>query len=232
MWTQQVHAFASRFEVIRYDPRGTGRSTFGRTPARHAADLAALLDVLGVQRTAVVTIETGAEVALEMAAEQPQRVGALVLTVPIVRHLRVPGPPPIVEPRQVVRTRAEQRQLWGSTLRLLMMGFQNVLRDLMFAWPRSRRPSYSAPWLADVPVSDHLAEVVAPTCVVLGEWTSPRAYARAELLRTAIPTCQIALVPRASLYLPLETPQGFNRVVLGFLSAYYLADVSAPDAPL
>jgi pimeloyl-ACP methyl ester carboxylesterase len=192
VWEKQVRSFAARYEVIRYDPRGCGKSSLGPYPVRHAEDLAGLLDALGIQQTALVSVDTSAEIALELAVDQPQRVGTLVLAIPwvreLARRLRLSGRQPIVEPRQVVRTRAERRTTRAASWRLLVIVLDILLRDLRYSWSRNPRPGYAPPWWGEVPVLDRLAEVASPTVVVLGEWTSPFAYARAELLQAAIPT--------------------------------------------
>ena len=46
IWTPQIEAFARRYHVIAFDPRGQGQSAapeFGYTPARRADDIADLL---------------------------------------------------------------------------------------------------------------------------------------------------------------------------------------------
>ena len=73
---------ARRFEVIVCGLRGDRFPTGGswaRNMADHAHDLAAVLDGLGLERPTVFGVSFGGAVALELATEQPHKVGALVL---------------------------------------------------------------------------------------------------------------------------------------------------------
>jgi len=77
----------------------------GASPARQADAFAALLDELGIEKTAVVAACTGAASALRLAIRHPERVSALVLVSssgPGVQYYRRPLP------------RAVAAALWGS----------------------------------------------------------------------------------------------------------------------
>lgn len=81
-WGPLAEALAERFRLIRYDHRGMGSSERGRGSiwmATLAADAAALLDALQVQRAHVLGWSLGSAVAQELALAHPDRVGALVL---------------------------------------------------------------------------------------------------------------------------------------------------------
>lgn len=87
IWGDQVRAFAERYQVIRYDLRGWGRSPRRMGVYRDAEDLAGLLDRLGIERAALVGFSHGAEIALDLALERPELVAALVLVEPSVSGL-------------------------------------------------------------------------------------------------------------------------------------------------
>lgn len=75
-------ALAERYQRITYHKRGWAGST--RTPppvtiADHAADAAALLDFLGLDRAHVAGHSSGAAVAVQLALDHPQRVQSLAL---------------------------------------------------------------------------------------------------------------------------------------------------------
>ena len=80
-WWQQLPAFRDRFRCISIDHRGFGRSTDpqGESAARFVDDIEALLDALGIERTALVSQSMGGRTALGFAVRHPQRVSALVL---------------------------------------------------------------------------------------------------------------------------------------------------------
>jgi pimeloyl-ACP methyl ester carboxylesterase len=82
VWFQQVAFFARERRVVVWDQRGFGRSTDRGArsgPEAAVADLAALLDHLGLERVDLVGQSMGGWAALGLALESPARVRSLVL---------------------------------------------------------------------------------------------------------------------------------------------------------
>ena len=82
IWAGQAERLSNRFRVLRYDLRAHGGTSSVDAPcSRHdlAADLVALLDALGINRTAVVGHSAGGVVAQQTAVDFPSRVSALGL---------------------------------------------------------------------------------------------------------------------------------------------------------
>src|SRR5262249_21176367 len=80
-WWQQVPVFAKHFTCITYDSRAFGRSRDAEGGGRQWfwKDLAALLDHLGVERTAIVAQSMGGRTAVPFAMMNPGRAWAIVL---------------------------------------------------------------------------------------------------------------------------------------------------------
>ncbi len=82
-WRRIAKAFEDRFQVLVFDQRGHGRSFHappgGYQPSSYAADLLRILDELGWQEVYLVGHSMGGRVALEFAAQHPQRVTRLVI---------------------------------------------------------------------------------------------------------------------------------------------------------
>lgn len=83
MLTPQAEALASAgFEAVVYDRRGTGASGRedwpGRGARQHAADAAALIEALGLDRVTVLGVSSGGVIALALSAEHPGRVARVV----------------------------------------------------------------------------------------------------------------------------------------------------------
>lgn len=78
-WDRVAPVLAEEHTVIRYDMRGFGRTPAATTGFRHRDDLAALLDTLGIERTAIVGNSLGGYVCLEFATRWPERVTHLGL---------------------------------------------------------------------------------------------------------------------------------------------------------
>jgi pimeloyl-ACP methyl ester carboxylesterase len=86
-WKQQIPDFARRHRVLTFDPRGNGGSGRPGDPAAYAedefaADGLAVLDAAGVEQAVVVGLSLGAQRALVIAGEHPERVRGLVLIGP------------------------------------------------------------------------------------------------------------------------------------------------------
>jgi 3-oxoadipate enol-lactonase len=80
----EIAALADKHQVIAPDLRGHGRSTrpAGFTLDDLVADMIALLDALGIERTAVLGASMGSYVAQGVALAIPHRVSKLILVVP------------------------------------------------------------------------------------------------------------------------------------------------------
>jgi len=79
MWDPQVPALAERFQVIRYDTRGYGRTESESVEFTNRADAAAVLDHVGAPTAVVVGASRGGIIGLDFTLDQPGRVTALVV---------------------------------------------------------------------------------------------------------------------------------------------------------
>jgi 3-oxoadipate enol-lactonase len=82
IWDDLARPLTKRYRVIRYDKRGHGLSQLRTGPASiadFAADLAALLDRLGVTSAAIVGLSIGGLIAQELFRLRPDLVRSLVL---------------------------------------------------------------------------------------------------------------------------------------------------------
>ena len=81
-WTVEAEAFSANRRVIRAELRGHGRSRAAGgalTSARLTADLAGLLDALGIARCHLVGYSLGGYIGLELEARQPGRLASLMV---------------------------------------------------------------------------------------------------------------------------------------------------------
>jgi pimeloyl-ACP methyl ester carboxylesterase len=125
MWAPLAAELADRYTVIVPDLRGLGlssRPSAGYDKKTQAADIAAVLDKLGVERAAVVGHDIGNMVGYAVAARYPQRVTRLV-----VMDAPVPGLGPWED---VIRNRA----LWhfsfgGPDAERLVAGRERIYLD-------------------------------------------------------------------------------------------------------
>ena len=81
VWGAQIADLVSEHRVITLDWRGCGRSDHpatGNSVAGNTADILALIDVLGLERPALVGSSIGASFAIAVALAAPERIGGVV----------------------------------------------------------------------------------------------------------------------------------------------------------
>lgn len=93
LWKAHMPYFGRRNRVVCFDPRGNGRSDRPREPDGYALsevvqDAVDVLDATGTEQAVIVTGARGAQPALLLAAEHPDRVLGLFLTGPQPRNQR------------------------------------------------------------------------------------------------------------------------------------------------
>ncbi len=86
-WKAQIPYLARHHRVLTFDPRGNGKSDRPLEPAAYAerelaADALAVLDAAGTGQAVLVTLSLGAQRALLVAAEHPERVLAAAFIAP------------------------------------------------------------------------------------------------------------------------------------------------------
>lgn len=83
MWDDQAEAFAERFELIRYDARGHGKSSRGAadelTIDQLARDALAVLDACGIARAHICGLSLGGMTTMQIARHWPDRVLKIAL---------------------------------------------------------------------------------------------------------------------------------------------------------
>jgi 3-oxoadipate enol-lactonase len=241
LWDAQVPALVGAgFRVIRHDVRGHGRSLIapdGYTYENYSADLRDLLDRLNVERPAteslsidaahVVGLSMGGGVALQFALDHPQRVLSLTLVdsaLPgftygqeaagrieaLMEAVRTQGPLAALENVYLkhpffdgIRRVPEQ----FKSVREIVLGFQAPdMRE------GSRPPDYRPD------LTGRLADVTAPTLVILGEHDIPDFRLIADVLAENIPRARLRIIPDCWHLPPVEKPDQFNRLLVDFLT--------------
>jgi pimeloyl-ACP methyl ester carboxylesterase/predicted glycosyltransferase len=94
VWKAQIPYFARHFRVVTFDPRGNGASDRPADPRAYderefAQDAIDVLDACGVERAVLVAFSTGAQRAMLVADEHPERVEGIVFIGPYAPVSRV-----------------------------------------------------------------------------------------------------------------------------------------------
>lgn len=233
MWDDQFFVLAERYHVVRYDIRGFGKSDLPQRPYADRDDLYALLNFLGIQRTYLLGLSLGGEIALDFTLEYPAMVDALILV----------GSPISGYPHEVMFT-PDQLQ----TMIQQWMPFEQALQDrdrprmiehLMahptlvpsHAYPEARQrvqqylSEYSFVWVLDPaprqelvpPAYERLAEIHVPTLIIVGADDHFQLHKSADKLAREISGARRIEIPDTHHMPNMEMPAIFNQIVLDFL---------------
>lgn len=226
VWDPQWEPLARRFQVVRYDRRGFGRSSPpGDAPYSHHEDLKGLLDALGVGPAALLGHSSGGSNAVDFALAYPESARALVLYGSLLGGYALSP-----EFAAVVEGLKDTARTWGPEAAKAMWG---GLLDFRPAAPDAASPEllraildgYSAwHWLHDDPVrpldppaAGRLAELRAPVLTLLGDRDVPDCHDIAALVQAAAPRAESVVLPGLGHLAHLEAPGRFNEAVLAFL---------------
>lgn len=224
VWFQQVPRFARGRRVVLWDQRGFGRSSARggpNTPARASADLAALLDHLGIERADLVGQSMGGWAVLGVALSQPARVRSLVLAdtpggidTPALREAwsRVGGfVVPELGRHPAVAADFFERHPERAVLYQQLGGFGDPkLADVLPSLVSTRHGAAA------------LASLRCPTLFLVGEADAlfpPAVIAASARQLPAACRARVVSIPRAGHSPYFEEPEAWNSALDDFLSA-------------
>jgi pimeloyl-ACP methyl ester carboxylesterase len=224
MWDDQWPVFAERYRVVRLDLRGFGRSEAEPLPYSNMDDLVGLMDHLAISRAHIVGLSMGATVVVDFALAHPERVHALVA---VDGGPSSTGGPPADVQNVIAQAgaghMAEALEAWlASSLFAPAMERPEVaarMREMVtdYTWWSARNPGLAQP--LEPPAVGRLAEISAPTLVVVGDRERPSILASCESLAANIPGARLVVLPGVGHMSNMEDPMAFNSAVLEFLSA-------------
>jgi 3-oxoadipate enol-lactonase len=229
-WSAQVATLAPRFQMLRIDLRGHGRSSAPLTAAygqaEHAADVLAVLDHLGIAATHLWGTHTGAAVGLLLAADQPGRIASLVLEGPVIPGVAMPSAERhIARAREIAGTRGVEAAIddwlehaaWFTEMR------REPERRRWLDQQRIVRTFSGAPWLASgtpepvQPLRERLPTLHQPTLIVNGERDLDDFLETAATLERLLPHARRYLIPGAGPFAAWEEPEAVTPAVAAFL---------------
>jgi 3-oxoadipate enol-lactonase len=224
LWRKAVPDLALRHRVILYDVRGHGQSTVGDadgTLDQLGADLARLMDAIGLERAAVAGFSLGGTIAMRLAIDHPAKVDVLFA---VATSSRVSTP--------AAHWYAERAAMGNAELKA------TIDRDTVDAYHISpgeleeglaiRRQSTQDPTgyrnaatamagLKAAPLDPDLVKIRARTLIVcadLDQHCPPRA---GEIIAAGIPDSTMEIILGSGHMLPAEKPQEVAGLVVGFL---------------
>jgi len=202
-WELVVGKLATRFRVLRFDIRGTGKSAWGAdsdfTFSQYADDLAGIMDALEVSKAFVVGIAYGSRTAARFALNHSDRLTGLGL-------FDVSLTPPVEQ--------GGQRELGQEAIALLQKAGEPIVAHKKYwRFYENREAALKAHTAheAEEDVTDLLANVVAPTLIACGEQDLNLAESRR--VARVIPNSRFELMPMTGHGSVLYRPELFAQLL-------------------
>jgi len=224
-WERQMEFFARCFQVIAFDNRGHGRTDKPRGPYsvhQFAGDAAAFLKAIGTVPAHVVGLSMGGMTAFQLAVDEP----GLLKSLTVVNS----------GPAMVLTNSRDRRAFFLRRLIVRFLGMRKmgaILADMLLPephqedlhdtlitrWAENDRRAYLASMKAITgwSVADRIGEIRCPVLIV----TADQDYTPVSLKEAYtrhIPGAELAVIRQSRHLTPIDQPEAFNEVLLGFLS--------------
>ncbi|MEI9995813.1 MAG: alpha/beta fold hydrolase [Rhizomicrobium sp.] len=216
MWRGQVAALSKGHKLVVWDMRGHGQSDYPQDQDEYSeektvADMAALLDAVGVKQAIVGGLSLGGYMSLAFAASHPERVSALL----------------IIDTGPGFK-KNEAREGWNQNARRTAERYdKDGLGPLGSASAERRTAQHrDATGLAragrgmltqkNARVIESLPAIKVPSLVVVGEKDTPF-LAASDYMAAKIPGAQKAVIPDAGHAANIDNPEAFNAAIETFL---------------
>jgi 3-oxoadipate enol-lactonase len=223
-WEDQVPAFAHTFRVIRYDPRGHGRSdapSGDYTIDRLGRDALAILDAAEAPSAGVCGLSLGGLTALWMAVHAPSRVSRIVVANTAARI----GTPAFWQERiDLIRAQGLTPVVQSGPLRWFSETFRERHPEIVASAQRMQAGCVPdgyigcAAALRDADLRDAIASIAAPTLAIAGRFDPVTPPYDTASIRLNVAGARFLELDAAH-FSNIEQSAAFNDAVLDFLSA-------------
>ena len=228
-WYAQVPDLSKHYRVITFDNRGIGRSsdpggTF--TIRDMAADVAALMDALGIERAHVMGLSMGGMIAQELAIQHPQRVKGLILA---VTHCggkqQVKATDEVMETiqRMTIDDSMEARIKAAAVFFAPQTLSENIAVIQEYATVSMKHPAGGEILQRQLnaiqghDAFDRLHLIQAPTLVLTGAQDVLIPPENSKILADHIPNAEYIVIKGGGHQILIEQPEACNRAMIDFL---------------
>jgi len=228
-WIPVAEELSSRYRLILPDLRGHGESEVGEGPAtmaKHAADLARIMDDAQAGRAPLIGISIGGYILFEFWRKHRHRVAALGLCNTKAPADNAEGRAGRLQAANDVLDRGTEPFLQSMVPRLLGKTTREARPDLVdgaLGMMRQMSPEDIAQvqrGMAERPDSiETLKTINVPTLLVTGDEDILTGINEAELMRQHISGSQLRVIQQAGHYSPWEQPPEASRLLRQFLDS-------------
>ena len=226
-WLPVIPALESRYRLVLPDLRGHGKSEIGQGPAamaKHAADIARVMDAAGVGKAAFIVCSIGGYIVFEFLRRFHGRATALALCNTRPQADSSEARANRLKAAETVLEQGTEQFLQALTPKLLGPTTISSRPDLVEGALRLMRKmspediSQVQRGMAERPDSvPDLKHVNLPTLIVIGDEDTFSTTADGELMRQSIPGSRLKIIPRAGHYAPWERPEAVAPLLRQFL---------------
>ncbi|MCC7166608.1 MAG: 3-oxoadipate enol-lactonase [Rhodospirillales bacterium] len=225
MWDGQIAALTKRWRVLRFDSHGHGQSAVPPPPyalSRLAADVAGLLDRLGIAKTLFVGLSMGGMIGQLLGLDHADKLLGLALCC------------------TTSRLSPEAKALWDERLATVAaQGMDSQVDGTLGRWftPdfRANHPDRVAPIAAQIratppdgfigwgraiqglDLTDRLGAIGVPTLVLSGALDPGTPPAAGQAIADRIPGARFQAIAGASHLANVEQPEAFTQALVAFL---------------
>lgn len=217
MWDGQIDPLSKHFTVITWDMRGHGRSDYPADPTQYSeeatvADMAALLDAVGVKDAIVGGLSLGGYMSLAFHRAHPDRTRALLIidTGPGYKNDQARDGWNANALKRAERYEAEglpDLSRASAEVRLARhrdaLGLAHAARGML-----TQR---------DARVIESLPGIKVPAVVIVGANDTPF-LAASDYMAAKIPGAKKVVIPDAGHSANIDQPAAFNTALMGFLT--------------
>ncbi len=227
-WRRALPSLMLRHRVLMYDLRGHGGTSLGRpdgTLEQLGADLASLMDSIGVDTAHVAGFSLGGTIAMRMAIDHPSRVRSLVLVATSSRVGRAAADWYRERVAMVDRSDPQLRatldrdtaDVYAQSPAELEEGL--LIRRQSTADPRGyANACASMAALNTAPLDPALGRISAPTLIVASELDRHCPPKAAEIIAAGIEGSRLEVIPGAGHPIPVEKPGELADSINAFLT--------------
>jgi 3-oxoadipate enol-lactonase len=230
-WDPQFEPWSERFRVLRYDQRGYGRSSRPEPglPYSHVRDLLALLEHVGIDRTALVGCSMGGALAIDATITVPDRVWAVAAAAPALGGFeesedeeawwdeRAEPIEASVGAGEIERAQDLLLEIWAplgvddpAGARIRAIARDNIHELTM---------DESGAEQLDPPAAQRLTEIDTPVLVLEARHDPPDGRRVAQLIAREVLDGRLATID-ADHVVNLRAPEAFDAAVLPFLQEH------------
>jgi len=231
MWDSQFPVFAQKYRVARYDQREFGQSRPVEGEFSHLEDLHALLQHLKIDSAYLVGCSMGGGLIMDFALTYPKMVGALVMVGATPSGYDYTGEPPTLWTELVdAFKKGDLDRTAELGVRLFVVGLErtpdqvdarirNLVLDMQQIALRNEKAGLGKAKPAQLTAVEHLAEIIAPTLIIVGDQDEAIVREAGEKMVAEMPAAQMVVL-KDTAHLPnMEKPDEFNAVVQRFFDS-------------